>query len=165
MQTLRRTSRLIRCSGFGWLTLVCAAFAATLTTASIAAPDGPPKLNVGPSCDAAARVAIVSGRNKEACMGDEHAAQDEIAKKWSKYAYVDKTQCVGMNRTGGASSYVELLSCLEIMTDAKIIFKNDALLDAEHHKFELNTRARDEDNLFTVDRTTAHGGHKRNHQE
>jgi hypothetical protein len=144
MQTLRRASRLIRCSGFRWQTLACAAFAATLITASIAAPDGPPKLNVGPTCDAAARVAIVTGRNKEASMGDEQAAQDEIIKKWSKYAAVDKTQCVGMNRTGGPSSYVELLSCLEIMTDAKIIFKNDPLLDVEHNKFELHSRAVDE---------------------
>ena len=56
-----------------------------------------------------------------------------------------------MNQTGGPSSYVELLSCLEVMTDAKTIFKNDLLLDAEHHTFELNTRAANEDNLFTVD--------------
>jgi hypothetical protein len=156
MQTLRRTSRFIQCSGFGWQTLVCAAFAATLTTASIAAPDGPPKLNVGPSCDAAARVAIVTGRNKEACMGDEQAAQDEITKKWSKYASVDKTLCVGMNRTGGPSSYVELLSCLEIMTDAKIIFKNDPLLDVGHNRFELHSRAVDEERLIPLTQVALH---------
>jgi hypothetical protein len=98
-------------------------------------------------------------------MGDEQAAQDEITKKWSKYASVDKTLCVGMNRTGGPSSYVELLSCLEIMTDAKIIFKNDPLLDVGHNKFELHSRAVDEDNLFTVGRTTVQRGRNRNHQE
>jgi hypothetical protein len=89
--------------------------------------DGPPTLNVGPSCDAAARGAIAAGRDREACMGDERAAKDLLAKGWDKYAPADKTQCVGMNNQGGPASYVELLSCLEIMRDAKSIRETDTL--------------------------------------
>src|ERR1700724_1080706 len=85
----------------------------------LALADSPPKLNVAPSCDAAARVAIVAGRDREACMGDERAAQDILTKGWDKFAPADKTQCVGMNEKGGAASYVELLACLEIMRAAK----------------------------------------------
>jgi hypothetical protein len=89
--------------------------------------DSPPELNVGPSCDAAARGAIAAGRDREACMGDERAAKDLLAKGWDKYAPADKSQCVGMNSKGGPASYVELLSCLEIMRDAKSIRETDSL--------------------------------------
>lgn len=95
---------------------------------AVAAADSPPQLNVGPSCDAAARGAIVMGRDKEACMGDERAAQDTLKQNWSKYAPGDKNQCVGMAKTGGPASYVELLSCLEIMRDAKSIRESDPLV-------------------------------------
>ena len=89
--------------------------------AGVALADGPPKLNVAPSCEAAARGAIVIGRDKAACMGDENAALDVLKQNWSKYASSDKTQCIGNVQTGGPASYVELLSCIEIMRDAKMI--------------------------------------------
>jgi hypothetical protein len=88
---------------------------------------GPPVLQVGTSCEAAGRGAVVLGRNKEACMADETAAQDTLRQNWAKYAANDKTQCVGMTTTGGPASYVELLSCLEIMRDARQIQNADPL--------------------------------------
>jgi hypothetical protein len=94
---------------------------------AIAFADGPPKLNVAPSCDAAARFALSGGRDKEACLEDEHAAESVLAQNWSKYNAADKTQCVGNVKTGGPASYVELLSCLEIMRDAKSIREGDPL--------------------------------------
>ena len=87
--------------------------------------DSPPKLNVGPSCDAAAKGAVSIGRDKAACMGDETAAQEMLAKSWSQYSGAHKTQCVGMTTRGGSSSYVELISCLDIMRDADVIRKAD----------------------------------------
>jgi len=95
--------------------------------AAIARADSPPKLNVSPSCDAAARGAISAGRDKEACLVDERTAENTLAQNWSKYDAVDKTQCVGNVKTGGPASYVELLSCLEIMRDAKAIRQGDLL--------------------------------------
>ncbi len=88
---------------------------------------GPPTLQVEPSCEAAGRGAVVLGRNKEACLADETTAQDTLKQNWSKYSAVDKTQCVGMAKTGGPASYVELLSCLEIMRDARNIQNGDPL--------------------------------------
>jgi hypothetical protein len=90
-------------------------------SAGIALAGELPRLNVGPSCDAAARGAVVAGRNKAACMSDEDAALDVLKKNWSKYAGDNKTQCIGTVSTGGPASYVELLSCLEIMRDARAI--------------------------------------------
>jgi len=89
--------------------------------AAVALADSPPKLDVTPSCEAAARGAISAGRDKEACMVDERTAEDALKQGWSKYNAADKTQCVGNVKTGGPASYVELLSCLEIMRDAKAI--------------------------------------------
>jgi hypothetical protein len=42
---------------------------------------GLPKLQVGPSCDAAARGSVILGRNKEACLADETTAQDTLKQK------------------------------------------------------------------------------------
>jgi hypothetical protein len=46
---------------------------------------------------------------------------------WSKYAANDKTQCFGMTKTGGPADCAELLSCLEIMRDAREIQNADPL--------------------------------------
>lgn len=88
---------------------------------------GPPTLQVGPSCEAAGRGAVVLGRNKEACLADENAALSTLRQNWSKYAANDKTLCIGMESTGGPASYVELLSCLEINRDARVIQNADPL--------------------------------------
>jgi hypothetical protein len=81
--------------------------------------DNRPKLDVTTTCNGAVQYAIGAGRDKETCLEDEHAAESVIAQNWSKYSADDKTQCVGTVKTGGPPSYVELLSCLEVMRDAK----------------------------------------------
>ena len=133
-----------------------------------AAADNVPKLNVGPSCEAAARGAVAAGRDKEACLGDERQAQEQATKNWSQYRSADKEECVGMINKGGPASYVELLSCLEVMRDSKSIQKDaldDPLLDKNG---ELDTRAlmpaylKD---LYTGGGTKAHREHRRNHRE
>jgi hypothetical protein len=88
---------------------------------------GPPTLEVGPSCEAAAQGSVVLGRDKKACLGDETTAQDTLKQNWSKYAASDKNECVGMVKTGGPPSYVELLSCVEILRDARNIRNGGAL--------------------------------------
>jgi hypothetical protein len=84
-------------------------------------------LQVGPSCEAAGRGAVVLGRNKEACLADENAALTTLKQNWAKYAAGDKTLCIGMESTGGPASYVELLSCLEVNRDAHAIQSADPL--------------------------------------
>jgi hypothetical protein len=101
--------------------------------------DSPPKLQVDWSCEAAGRGSIVLGRNKAACLADETTAEDTLKENWSKYIAADKTQCVGMAKTGGPQSYVELLSCLEIMRDARNIRNADPL---ESDNEPVTTRSR-----------------------
>src|SRR5258708_13660503 len=95
--------------------------------AAIGLGDSPPRLNVAPSCDAAARGAISAGRDKEACLVDERTAEGVLVQNWSKYDAADKTQCVGSVKTGGPASYVGLLSWLGLMRDATAILQVDVL--------------------------------------
>jgi hypothetical protein len=60
-------------------------------------------------------------------MNDEREAKDLLTNNWSQYSRAHKTQCVGMTTRGGPSSYVELISCLDIMKDAAAIYKADPL--------------------------------------
>jgi hypothetical protein len=110
-------------------------------SAPVRSGGGPPKLNVETSCEAAGRGAVMLGRNKEACLADETAAQDTLKQNWSKYSAADKTQCVGMAQTGGPASYVELLSCLEIMRDARNI-RNADPLEADNDSISSRRRKR-----------------------
>jgi hypothetical protein len=102
---------------------------------------GPPTLEVGPSCEAAGRGSVVLGRDKKACLADETTAQDTLKQNWSKYAATDKTECIGMVTTGGPASYVELLSCVEILRDARNIRNADAL-ESDNNPVSLR-RSRD----------------------
>jgi hypothetical protein len=88
---------------------------------------GPPQLEVRTNCKAAARGAVVLGRDENACLADESAARDTLKQNWGNYSATDKSQCVGMNETGGPESYVELLSCLEVTRDARDLQNADPL--------------------------------------
>ena len=92
--------------------------AIALAAQGAACADGPPELDVSISCRAAARGSVAVGGDKQACLNDERTAKDALAKDWRSFSPLARTQCVGMNRTGGPPSYVELLVCLEIMRDA-----------------------------------------------
>jgi hypothetical protein len=103
------------------VSVIGAAIAAAMQ--GVAAASGPPELDVHPSCRAADRVSFAAGADKprsdmQACLDDEHTARGALLKRWAGFSPVARTQCVGMNRTGGPPSYVELLTCLEVMRDA-----------------------------------------------
>jgi len=123
------------CSGLV-RTVSVAAFLAAVLAASARADDVP-TLQIGPSCAAAGRGTVVLGRSKESCIADETAARAALQKNWSKYSAADKQQCVGMEKAGGPSSYVELQSCLEIRRDAQDIRNADPL---ESDRSPLGTR-------------------------
>jgi hypothetical protein len=88
---------------------------------------GPPILQVVPSCEAAGSGSVVAGRNKDSCLADETTAQDTLKQNWPRYLAADKSDCVTLENNGGPASYVELLSCLEVMRDARTIQKEDPL--------------------------------------
>ena len=95
------------------------------TQGVIAHADALPKLNVVPSCMAAASYAGLLGRDEAACVRDENDALDALKTNWSQYSSSDKSDCVGTVETGGPPSYVELLSWLEMMKDVAAIHKSE----------------------------------------
>jgi hypothetical protein len=92
---------------------------------AFAAADGPPSLNVKPSCEAAAdRTAMEqtpgsNARDVASCMRDENEARDQLAKEWAQFSRGDQQSCTSITNTGGIPSYVELLVCLEMNREAK----------------------------------------------
>ena len=58
------------------------------------------------------------GRDKQSCLDDENRAKEQAIQNWSQYRDVDKQHCVELIGEGGPPSYVELLTCLEVMRDA-----------------------------------------------
>jgi hypothetical protein len=76
------------------------------------------KFDVERTCRAAA-VAGLPGRDSAACQRDEQDARSRLEKDWSQYSAAQRSECDGLVTTGGAPSYVELLTCLEMAKQAK----------------------------------------------
>jgi hypothetical protein len=85
----------------------------------LAAVDPVPVLDVGPGCRATLEAAQMS---EQTCLRDEQAARDDLAKVWSQFPAGDKTSCVGQTKNYNPS-YVELLTCLELLRDARIPYR------------------------------------------
>ncbi len=101
--------------------VIIAALAIVIT--GIASAGGPPELDVRLSCRASDRALPVAGVDKpradmRACLDDERTAREALVKAWAGFTASARMLCVGMNRTGGPPSYVELLTCLEVMRGA-----------------------------------------------
>jgi hypothetical protein len=78
--------------------------------------------------DGHATTHLCAGRDKEACMGDELAAQEMLVKNWAQYSRARKTLRVGMTTQGGPN-YEELISCLDSLRDADAVKKADPFFD------------------------------------
>jgi hypothetical protein len=53
-------------------------------------------------------------RDENACKNDERVAQDKLKQDWGQYNEAQRGHCVRLSALGGAPSYVELLTCLEL---------------------------------------------------
>lgn len=93
--------------------VIAAGVALGVGGASIA--DDVPTYDLAPSC----RAETVTTASDRSCMKDEQAARDMLVKQWSQFAPSDRATCRQVEETGGAPSYVELLTCLHIAAAAK----------------------------------------------
>jgi len=75
--------------------------------------DGLPAFDIVRNCKA--EVARV-GTEVASCTKDETDAKNELTKRWSQFGASEKKSCIGSASIGGDSSYVELLTCLEMST-------------------------------------------------
>jgi hypothetical protein len=88
----------------------------------IAVADTPPKFDVEKTCRAS--FAADTGADKQripSCVADEKTAGDTITKNWATYPARDRDHCERLATLGGAPSYVEMLTCLEIARDTKTL--------------------------------------------
>ena len=76
------------------------------------AADRIPAFDIARNCSA--EVATVGIEKVADCTKDETDAKNELDKSWHQYGASDKQACVGESSIGGAQSYVELLTCLEM---------------------------------------------------
>ena len=85
--------------------------------------DDIPTLDVHPVCRGiASQSALEVGLQQtgfEQCVQSEQAVRDEIKKEWSTFSAADKSHCVVLAKTGGESSYTELITCMERARDVR----------------------------------------------
>lgn len=82
-----------------------------------------PDINPEPACRAAAMRAVPVG-DTEICLRKESEARHELIRKWDLFSDADKATCIPLHTAGGAPTYTELLTCLEIMRDARSLPEN-----------------------------------------
>ena len=102
------------------LIFVCFAFFLPISTV---VADEVPSFDVAPSC----RAAVSIGTNATpftACMQKEKEAYDQLKTQWAQFTQADKAHCIEVCNCGGLpTSYVELLTCLQMGNDARMLPK------------------------------------------
>jgi hypothetical protein len=87
--------------------------------------DDVPTLDVRPVCRGiASQSELEAGlqrTNFEQCVQSEQATREQIKKEWSSFSTADKSHCVSLAKTGGESSYTELLTCMEMARDVRAL--------------------------------------------
>jgi hypothetical protein len=102
------------------------AIAVTLSASLAARSDEIPTLDVRPVCHG---IASQSGdpadvglqTTFEQCVQSEQDVREQLKKAWSSFSAADKQHCVTLAKTGGESSNTELLTCLEMARDVRVI--------------------------------------------
>ena len=99
--------------------------------------DQVPKLNVEATCKASVEADKAMGldlpQSFEKCMSDENAAKQQLGPIWFSYSVSVRSSCEGEATAAGNSSYVDLLTCLQ-MTNGSITTSTSALKGASRNK-------------------------------
>jgi hypothetical protein len=80
---------------------------------------GVPTINVRPSCQAAAGGIIGLKQDINTCLQEEQNTRAQIVKEWNQFRPEDRASCTGLATMTGGGTYTELLTCLEMMRDAR----------------------------------------------
>ena len=102
---------------------VATALAALCLTGLSARSDDIPTLDVNPVCRGIAMQgeleAGLQQTSFQQCVQSEQAVRADVKKEWSTFSTADKTHCVALAKTGGESSYTELITCMEMARDVR----------------------------------------------
>ena len=83
------------------------------TLSPIAVSDSVPAFDIAREC----RFEGGSSDIFDRCVRDESDALKQLQTEWPKVADADRSSCVAESTSGGFSSYIELLTCLEMARD------------------------------------------------
>src|SRR5262249_20234455 len=64
--------------------------------------------------------------NFEQCVQSEQAVREQLKKEWTAFSAADKQHCVALAKTGGESSYTELITCMEMARDVRALRSAEA---------------------------------------
>ena len=85
--------------------------------------DDIPTLDVNPVCHGIAMQgeleAGLQQTSFQQCVQSEQETREQIKKEWSTFSAADKSHCVALAKTGGESSYTELITCMEMARDVR----------------------------------------------
>jgi hypothetical protein len=84
-----------------------------------AAQQGVPKIDIGPSCRAAAKGSAGMQQDFDSCRNSEESARDSLVQQWASFPAADRGSCYRLTTTGTPGTYTELLTCLEMKRDAR----------------------------------------------
>src|SRR5215831_3970067 len=114
-----------------------AVFASVFTVITIAAigpsialaqSDEIPTLDVRPVCRGIALQSADPGVGQggqaetlQRCIESEKEVREQLKKRWDEFSAADKRHCVTLAKTGGESSNTELLTCLEMARDVRVL--------------------------------------------
>lgn len=95
-----------------------AALLAVLLGAPAALSQTVPKLDVSPTCRPLANNDFSMQIDTQRCLKTENEARETLVQQWSGFPAADRSLCTQTASMGGAASYVQLLTCLELRRDA-----------------------------------------------
>jgi hypothetical protein len=106
------------------------AFALMVSGILCARSDDIPTLDVRPVCHGiASQSGLEVGLQQtslEQCVQSEQAVREQLKKEWSTFSTADKSHCVALAKTGGESSYTELVTCMEMSRDVRALRSAEA---------------------------------------
>jgi len=102
---------------------VATVLAALCLSGSPARSDDVPTLDVNPVCHGIAMQgeleAGLQQTSFQQCVKSEQDTREQLKKDWSTFSASDKSHCVALAKTGGESSYTELITCMEMARDVR----------------------------------------------
>jgi hypothetical protein len=109
---------------------VATVLAALYLSGLSARSDDIPTLDVNPVCRGiATQGELEEGLQQtsfEQCVKSEQEVREQMKKEWSTFSTADKSHCVSLAKTGGESSYTELITCMEMARDVRALRSAEA---------------------------------------
>jgi hypothetical protein len=78
-----------------------------------------PTINVDATCRGTETTAAGFGRGPDVCRRTELEARDQLVAKWTDFPGADRRRCVQLGTMTDISSYVQILTCLEMAQEAR----------------------------------------------